>query len=127
MTAVAPQGTLLEGVSWDYYQRTVEELMGQRVRITYDDGRMEFLPPISDQHESAKTYLARLIEFYAFEADIPITGYGSVTTQHRKKKKGLEPDECYFVRKPPPKIEGKPLDASKAVPDLVLEVDVTTG
>ena len=77
-TAVAPQGTLLEGVSWNYYQRTVEELMGQPVRITYDDGRMEFLPPIGPQQESVKTNLARLLECYALEADIPIAGFGSV-------------------------------------------------
>src|SRR3954454_23329379 len=91
------QGLVLEGVSWDYYMRTVDELIDthQNVRITYDSGRMEFMPPISDEHEDAKKVIARLLELYSLQRKIPMAGRGSVTMLHPKLEKGAEADECY--------------------------------
>src|SRR5438552_1459834 len=110
--------------------RTLDELMdtGQSVRITYDDGRMEFMPPISDEHEERKTVVARLIELYALERNIPITGRGSMTMIQPEREKGAEPDECYYVQTPRPPATGHALDTTKAPPpDLVIEVDISRG
>jgi Uma2 family endonuclease len=124
-----PQGFVLEDVSWEYYDRTLRELEArhQHVRVTYDDGRMEFMT-IGDEHERAKKTIARLIEAYALERDIPITGLGSVTCRRKKLRKGLEPDECYYVVTPAPPIDRSQLDLNKyPPPDLAVEVDITSG
>lgn len=43
---------VMEDVSWDYYDRTLHEIeaSGRRMRITYDDGRMEYRV-VGDEHE----------------------------------------------------------------------------
>src|SRR5437868_5011932 len=99
------QHILLENVSWDYYLNTLDELEGRNYRVTYDDGRMEIMaPPIGDLHEYGKTCIARLIETYAYEMDLNITGAGEVTTHREDVKKGVQPDECYWVQTKPPAI-----------------------
>jgi Uma2 family endonuclease len=118
---------VLEDVSWDFYERAVEEMenSGRHVRITYEDGRMEFMSP-SDLHEELEGLIGRLIELYAIERDIPITGLGSVTCKRRDLRKGLEPDECYYVTTPrPPRGD---FDLKRyPPPDLAVEVEISRG
>src|SRR5581483_8553560 len=109
------QQLVFERVSWDYYDRTVRELEGSRQRVTYCQGRMEIMSP-SNRHEGGKKHIARLLEVYALERDIPITGLGSVTCQRKDLQLGLEPDECYYVSTPPPPEEPVPLDLSRLPP-----------
>lgn len=119
------QQFLFYDVSWDYYERTLEEIGDQPIRITYDRGRMEFMSPL-DRHEGVKKTIARLVELYAFDKDIPITALGSVTCRREDVQRGLEPDECYYVTTPAPPIRGTPLDlTTDPPPDLAVEVDIT--
>lgn len=124
----AQQRFLFEGVSWAYYDQTLRELenAGRRaVRVTYDRGRMEIMTT-GTRHEHIKTTLGRLIETYATERDIPITGAGSVTCRREDLDRGLEPDECYYVTSVPPPVEQILLDLTvDAPPDLAVEVEVT--
>lgn len=85
-------------------------------RITYLDGLLEIMSP-SDNHEIVKKNIARLLESWALQEDVEITGYGSWTLKQRRKKTGVEPDECYFVG---PR-------AGRRIPDLALEVVWTSG
>jgi Uma2 family endonuclease len=62
-----------------------------------------------------KKVIARLLERYAEELDIPLHGYGSTTFRQEAKARGLEPDECYCV------------GALKDIPDLAIEVILTSG
>jgi Uma2 family endonuclease len=62
-----------------------------------------------------KKVIARLLERYAEEVDIPLHGYGSTTLRHEAKGRGLEPDECYCV------------NTLKELPDLAIEVNLTSG
>jgi len=118
---------VLENVSWDFYERTVQEMedSGRHVRITYEDGRMELMSP-SDLHEEIKSLIGRLIELYAMERDVSITPLGSVTIKRRDLHKGLEPDECYYVSTPrPPRGE---FDLKRfPPPDLAVEVEISRG
>lgn len=117
---------VFEGASWDYYQQTLRELGDRRVQVTYDDGRMEIMSP-GNVHEYIKTVIGRLIETYAMEAGTRASGFGSVTTQKRSVRKGLEPDECYYVVTKAPKPKPGPLNLNKDPrPDLVVEVDITS-
>lgn len=129
LLSTPPQSFVLEDVSWEYYDRTLRELEArhQHVRVTYDDGRMEF-KTLGDEHERTKKTVARLIELYALEQDIPITGLGSITCRRKKLRKGLEPDECYYVNTPAPPMTRKELDLNKyPPPDLAVEIDITQG
>lgn len=123
----APQAErrfILEGVSWAYYEQTLAELGGQRVRVTYDRGKMEFMSP-SMRHERVKTIIGRLIEIYALEMDIRILPVGSVTCRRKDLDRGLEPDECYYVLHSPANVDELDL-ATDPPPDLAIEVDITS-
>jgi Uma2 family endonuclease len=118
---------LLEGVSWKYYDQTLRELerAGRRLRVTYDDGRMEFMT-LGDLHERAKSTIRRLIELYALERDIDILAMGSITCRRKSLKKGLEPDEAYYVNAPHPPVSEGELDLNQyQPPDLAVEVDIS--
>lgn len=58
--------------------------------------------------------LARLLEIYALERDIPLVGYGAATFRKRAKERGVEPDECYVL--------GEPGKREPAAPHLAIEV-----
>jgi Uma2 family endonuclease len=80
--------------------------------MTYLRGSLEIMSP-SRTHEVEKTQVARLLELYCLERDIPLYGYGSTTFRKEEKERGLEPDECYCR------------GADRPVPDIALEVVVT--
>src|SRR5438093_2961883 len=89
---------LMQDVSWDYYSRTLEELGPSRgTRITFDQGLME-IRKTSPRHQRIKASIARLLEMYAFAADIAIDGFGSLTLRCQALQIGLEPDVCYCIR-----------------------------
>jgi Uma2 family endonuclease len=115
-------------VSWDYYTRTLAELGPSRgFRITFDQGRME-IATTSNLHERIKTTIARLLEMYAIEADIRIIGDGTLTLRREALKRGLEPDECYYIQTPaPPATEGEFDLALHPPPDLAIEVEISQG
>jgi Uma2 family endonuclease len=123
------QSIVLEGISWELYERLCKELVETHVRITYDDGRMEIMtPPIENPHEQHKKFLARLIETYALFNRLDITGIGSALLRKKELRKGIEPDECYYVKsKPPPVKARKILDKGYSPPDLGIEIDDTSS
>jgi Uma2 family endonuclease len=65
-----------------------------------------------------------LIGRLTFELNIPIRGGGSTTFKQRRKRKGFEPDECYWIQHEE-HIRGKrEFDfATDPPPDLAVEVD----
>jgi Uma2 family endonuclease len=119
---------VMENVSWDYYSRTLEELGPSRgFRIIFDQGRMEIVTT-SNLHERIKKTIARLLEMYAAEAAISIVADGTLTLRRESLKKGLEPDECYYVQTPaPPATEGEFDLSIHPPPDLAIEVEISRG
>ncbi|MBW4578093.1 MAG: Uma2 family endonuclease [Tildeniella nuda ZEHNDER 1965/U140] len=109
------QQVVLFGVSWQQYENllaTLGDFPG--LRMTYLEGGLELLMP-SSEHEMLKKVIARLLERYAEELDIPLHGYGSTTFRKEAKARGLEPDECYCI------------GSLKDIPDLAIEVILTSG
>ena len=108
----------LHGVSWSDYERLLE-LRGDDpgVRMTYLDGELEIMTP-SQAHEQQKKRLARLLEAWSDEAGIDLEVVGSWTLRSALRKRGLEPDECYFIGH-----AGRDATA----PDLAIEVIWTSG
>jgi Uma2 family endonuclease len=110
---------MLSGIPWETYAalRDAADAGGsRRVRMTYLEGALELMSPLPE-HEDAKTTLARLIELWSIERDVPLYGYGETTFRNAAKSAGLEPDECYCVRR----------KLGKGVPDLAIEVVLTHG
>jgi Uma2 family endonuclease len=109
------QRVVLYGISFSQYEAALAMRgKGSIPRIAYLDGELELMTP-SFTHEEVKTSLARLLEAYAEEMDIDLTGAGSWTLKSRAKKSGIEPDECYLI------------GGKKKVPDLAIEVVHTSG
>jgi Uma2 family endonuclease len=105
----------MHGVPWKTYAMLREALDQPGLRMTYIEGALEFMSP-SPEHERYKKMIARLVEMFAAERDVPLYGYGSTTFRRELKERGLEPDECYCV--------GGDL---VAYPHIAIEVVVTSG
>ena len=118
---------LLEGVSWDTYQRIRHETdrAGQLLQITFDCGRMVIMSPLP-VHEKWKKLLARLVETLAEHRGMDIEPFGSTTWRNSESLKGLEADECYYIQRAGDVIGKSELDLDiDPPPDLAIEVDVT--
>lgn len=115
----------LNGVSWETYESLVSDLNEQHVSITYDQGRMVLMSP-SPRHERIKTILGSLFTVILLERDVQIASFGSTTWKRKKFKKGLEPDECFYIQHEP-QVRGRDdLDLKRdPPPDLAIEVDIT--
>lgn len=102
---------LINAATWAIYVMLRDALDDQRagVRLTYLEGALEIMSP-SDAHEATKKLLARLVEAYIEEADLPIDGQGSTTFRNEAVERGLEADESYSR------------GGRKAIPDLAIEV-----
>ena len=102
-------------MTWQLYESLLTTLGDYPgLRLIYLEGTLEIFMP-SPEHEMTKKVIARLLERYAEEVDIPLHGYGSTTFRRKAKARGLEPDECYCV------------DTLKELPDFAIEVNLTSG
>src|SRR5215216_7161905 len=120
-----PQHVLLQGISWEVYEALLRELGDQNLRLTYDSGELEIMSPIPE-HESWKKLFARMIEIISLEMNIPMWPLGSTTFKQKNLKKGLEPDEGYYVANEAAVRWKKRLDLRRdPPPDLVVEIDIT--
>ena len=110
------QRIVLRDVTWEQYEALLA-LFGDDppgIRMAYLEGALEIMSP-SRKHETIKKMVARLVELYALERGISLTGLGSTTFRRAAKERGVEPDECYCVGE------------DKEFPDIAFEVVLTSG
>jgi Uma2 family endonuclease len=123
---VPEQHLLLYGVSWPEYGRMLRAFAERpSVRLTYDRGALELMT-LSLEHESFVRFFNLLILALTLQLGLPLKGGGSTTFRRRQRRRGLEPDECYWIASEP-LVRGKDridlrLDPP---PDVALEVDVS--
>jgi Uma2 family endonuclease len=108
------QRILLPSVSWQAYVTLRDSIKSGAVRMTYLQGELEIMTT-SRLHEVTRKQIARLLELFCLERDIPLFGYGQMTYQDEETERGLEADESYAREK------------DKLIPDVALEVVVTRG
>jgi Uma2 family endonuclease len=106
---------LLYNVSWEQLEQLDVALAGTSARLTYLDNILEIMSPLSDDHEDNKKTLAMLLEVYMRAKNIRFYGRGSATIGKQEDKTRREPDESYN------------LGTKKSIPDLILEITVTSG
>jgi Uma2 family endonuclease len=114
-TELATGQALLSNVTWETLEKLDADLVGTGARLTYLDGCLEIMAPLSDAHEEPKNTLGQLLETYMRRKDIRFYGRGSTTLGMKELGARKEPDESYC------------LGERKSIPDLVLEVVVTSG
>ena len=123
----AEQKVLLSNVSWETYERLLEDHLDSSVpRFTYDRGMLEILSP-SPEHEKLNRHIAQLVLAVTEEMGIEAEDLGSTTFRREDLERGFEPDSCFYIQNEE-KIRGKDrIDLTvDPPPDLVIEVDITS-
>jgi Uma2 family endonuclease len=82
--------------------------------VTYLDGILEIVAP-SLRHEDVKSRLGDLLLIYFLETDTEYYPKGSTTFRQQERRGGTEADESYCI------------GTDKAIPDLAIEVVITSG
>jgi Uma2 family endonuclease len=125
MPAARGQRLLLHDVPWTRYERLLRALDDRHLRLTYDRGTLEIMT-LSHEHEGTSYLFGRFVDVLTEEADLPVKAGRSTTFRRRKKEKGLEADNCYWIANEK-KVRGKKKINLKVdpPPDLALETDIT--
>ena|ERR1700677_1631349 len=119
------QRILLENIPWETYEALVDGIGERQIRITYDNGTLQIMT-LSLDHESYGSWIDRLIGMLTFELDISIRSGGSTTLKWKRKRKGLEPDKCYWIQRAEAMLGKREFDFKiDPPPDLAVEVDVS--
>jgi Uma2 family endonuclease len=123
--AVQQQRIVLDNISWHTYETFLREFDERPLRITYDEGILEIMT-LSFGHENLGWFLGRLIAVLTLELELPLVGGGSTTLKRKLKLKGLEADDCFWIKNAA-KMRGKKQFHYRRdpPPDLALEIDVT--
>ena len=115
----------LFGIPWDGYVAFLDAVGERPIRVNYDDGVMEIMT-ISSEHEAAKKRIGGLVEALAEELHIEVAPRGSMTFRSKRVRKGLEPDECYYIANEAKIRAKKKIDLRRdPPPDLVIEIDIS--
>ncbi|MBL8793265.1 MAG: Uma2 family endonuclease [Planctomycetia bacterium] len=121
-----PERLVIYGVDWTGYLRFLRAFRDRRgYRLTYDRGVLEIMN-VTFGHERYAYLLGRMVVVLTEELLLPIASGGSTTFKRRKKQRGLEPDNCYWITNEH-RVRGKErIDLrTDPAPDLAIEVDVT--
>jgi Uma2 family endonuclease len=121
-----PQSLVLGDIDWQTYSRLLRAFAHRTgVRLAYDRGNLEIMSPLLE-HESDARFLGRLVVAATEELDLPVKCGGSTTFRRRAKRRGLEPDDCYWIASES-SVRGKRVIDLRVdpPPDLAIEVDVT--
>lgn len=125
VTVIPIEKIVLSGISWNLYWTLRELPENDGKFMTYDRGLLEIMTH-SKFHERVAQIIARFIEVWTEESDIPIASCGNLTVRREDLEKGLEPDKCYYIQHEAFARGEDEVDFLKdPPPDLVLEVDHT--
>lgn len=112
-------------VSWEEYEQLIEDLgEAAGLRVSYNQGTLQIMA-VSSEHESYAAFINLLIGHLSFRLRTNIRFFGSATMRTKKKRKGSEPDACFYVQSAP--VIGNRIQIDFAVdppPDVVVEVDI---
>ena len=121
------QTVLVHDVSWEEFETILQELGEHRSsRIAYDNGTVEIMTPLPE-HEYIKELMGDLVKALLEELDIDFATLGSTTFKNQAMVKGIEPDQCFYIRHEHAIRGKKRMDLTiDPPPDLALEVDITS-
>ena len=125
---IAEQRVILSNVSWQTFEQLLKELGDKRAtRLAYDQGVLEIMTPLG-LHENSNRFIDDLIRAIADELNLNLKKFGSLTLKRAKQLKGAEPDSCYYIQNEPLVRSKQEIELDNdPPPDLVLEIDITSG
>jgi Uma2 family endonuclease len=122
-----PENTLVtfHDVSWEEYEEFLRDIGEARgLRVSYDDGKLQVMT-ISSEHESYAWFIGKLMATISLRLRIEIRFFGSATIKKKRKKKGNEPDACFYVQSASVIGNKVKLDfETDPPPDIALEIDI---
>jgi Uma2 family endonuclease len=115
---------VIPNISWEIFEALgASDCAG--TRFAYDKGMLEIMSP-SMEHEWYHRALGQMIEVVTEELNIPRLSAGSTTLKLQMEKRGLEPDECFYLEHELPMRGKRELKLSvDPPPDLAIEVDIS--
>jgi Uma2 family endonuclease len=123
-----PEGAtlVLQQFSWADYQRLLEDVMGRnRLRVTYDRGRVEIMATLSE-HEKYSAFIDALVRAFSDQFDLNLELYGRTTWSREALDRGVEADSCYYVTNAARIIGIRRINLDlDPPPDIVVEIDIT--
>ena len=124
----SPDRVILRNISWQSYQSLIHDFAQEpAIRLTYNQGVLEIRMPL-DPHETYKKLIGRLIEAATEELNLEIRSLGSRTCDREDLKKGLEPDQCYYIQNESEVRGLNQIDLTQfPPPDLAVEIDITSS
>jgi len=111
-----PNKLVLDRITWEKFEQ-IETIFQdiEGLRFIYLDGELEIIMSPSQAHEDAKSTIGLLLEAYMRAKKIRFYTRGSATLGNKEITGRKEPDESYN------------LYTKKDIPDLIIEVIVTSG
>ncbi|MGB7708928.1 MAG: Uma2 family endonuclease [Microcoleus sp.] len=106
---------LIDGMSWREFKAVEQLLSRPGIRLSFLDGVLEIRRMPGRKHETVKQRISTLLDLYLEYAGIDFTPTGSVTLESETGMVKREADLSYE------------LGANRELPDLVVEVVVTSG
>ncbi|HAG85773.1 MAG TPA: hypothetical protein DD379_06890 [Cyanobacteria bacterium UBA11162] len=128
ISTLAEQRTVLRNISWETFEAILTETGEDRgSRFAYDGSTLEIMTPLFE-HENPKSNLGNFIVALAEALDIEIKSAGSTTLKRKVVKRGIEPDNCYYIQNEPAVRGRQELDLqTDPPPDLAIEIDITSS
>ncbi len=116
---------LLRDVDWETYRALADALGERHVRLAYDGESLELMT-VSRLHDKLSRLVGRLLAALTEELDLPFDSAGSLTLEREDLRRGLEPDECFYLENEPRVRDKDEIDlATDPPPDLAVEIDVS--
>jgi Uma2 family endonuclease len=96
---VADHRVLMSGISWETFQRLVDELerAGCHRRLCYDNGWLE-ISTRTPAGEARKCFVRSLLQQTLLANATPFAPFGETTWQRPDLRMGIEADESYYIR-----------------------------
>lgn len=113
------------GVSWEDYEGLLDQVgEASGLRISFDDGRLTVMT-LSTEHENYARFLEKLLTIISLRLRLNIRFFGGATMKKAKRRKGLEPDACFYVQTADRLGTRMQLDFEvDPPPDIAVEIDV---
>jgi Uma2 family endonuclease len=126
ISSIPEQRTILNNISWSTFEAILKETGDKRgYRFAYDGDVLEIMTPLYE-HENPRVQLDRFIAILAEELEIEIKSAGSMTLKRSLLRKGIEPDNCYYIQSEPLVKDKQTLSLeTDPPPDLAIEIDIT--
>ncbi len=124
--APARPSLVLSGIDWQTYGRLLWAFAERPgVRLTYDRGKLEIMSPLLE-HDDDSRFLGDLVFILTEELGLPLKRGGSVTMRRRRRRRGIESDECFWIANASRMAGRRRLNLrTDPPPDLAIEVDVS--